>query len=575
MKITFRKRVFLYFFLIFALFAVSVIIVEQRDEKKFRTEALESKLDGYAEIIHSYIEQNHVNDSTANKLTNIINILPSDTRITFIDSDGKVLFDKDVKDIDHLDNHLNRPEIRMALLQPYGTNIRMSASTQHEYLYYAKSYTNYFIRVALPYNIETQSLLKAENLFIYVILILFIVVSILLYYVSGRFGKSINILKNFTTRIKDNKPLPQNITFPDDELGEIGKQLTDIFSQKEKSQLTIKQEREKLIQHFQYSGEGLGIFKSNFEKIYTNTHFIQYLNLISDEPTFNVDSIFENKKFELLSNFLKNRNNNQHYFTCTINDNNKIFQISSVVFDDNSFEISIKDITKAEKNRLMKQEMTNNIAHELRTPVTSLRGYLETLSEVNISDEKRKQFTERAYQQSVRLSNLIEDVSMISRIEEAKPDFEKEKVSLAQLVNDVRIDLSKKLEENNITFISTIKSNLTIDGNYTFLYSIFRNLTDNSIAYGGNDIEIHVNNYYEDDIYLYFSYYDTGKGIEEQHLNRIFERFYRVDQGRTRDSGGSGLGLSIVRNAILLHKGEIQAKNREGGGLEFLFTLRK
>ena len=219
--------------------------------------------------------------------------------------------------------------------------------------------------------------------------------------------------------------------------------------------------------------------------------------------------------------------------------------------------------------------MTNNIAHELRTPVTSLRGYLETLDSQKLEAYKQAQFIHRAHQQTIRLSNLIDDVSLISKIEEAPAQFKLEKVNLAQLVDEVRIDLTDGLAANDIKLNVSIKDDLTIEGNYTLLYSIFRNLVDNSISYAGQHIEVNIKNYMEDNEYLYFSFCDTGRGVDEQYLARLFERFYRVNEGRTRDTGGSGLGLSIVKNAVLFHKGEIQVKNRAGGGLEFFFTLKK
>ncbi len=150
-----------------------------------------------------------------------------------------------------------------------------------------------------------------------------------------------------------------------------------------------------------------------------------------------------------------------------------------------------------------------------------------------------------------------------------------EQVNLSLLLDELRIDMASKLKENNIALSISVDNDLVIHGNYTLLYSIFRNLMDNSISYGGSNIEVHINNYMKDDKYVYFSFYDTGSGVPEQYLGRLFERFYRVNEGRTRDSGGSGLGLSIVKNAVLLHKGEIQVKNRLDGGLEFLFTLKR
>lgn len=574
MKISYKQRIFFYFFIIFALFTVSVIIIEQREEKFQRTQALEDRLDSYAEMIHEYIGQFQLKDSNLVQLQVLAKSMPMDIRMTIIDKEGNVRFDKDIDNVSELDNHLDRPEIRNASYQKTGSNIRMSASTHHEYLYYAKNYEDYYVRVALPYNVQTKGMLKADNLFIYTVIGLFIIVLILLNYVAGRFGMSISQLKMLTTKIKEDKPLNEKMHFPEDELGEIGNQLVDILNQKAKSKQEIEAEREKLIQHFQYAHEGICIFDRDFKKIYANTNFFQYLNLIVDQPVFNLEAVLKDDVFDPVITFISNRTTDQ-YHTFQIKKNGKSFQIQTIVFDDNSFEITIKDITRAEKTRLLKQEMTNNIAHELRTPVTSLRGYLETLTSSDLPADKQIQFIDRAYQQSIRLSNLIDDVSLISKIEEASSQFKMEKVNLSQLIDEVRIDLTDKLKTNNIKLHISVKDNLIITGNYTLLYSIFRNLIDNSISYAGSQISIDIANYMEDNDYLYFVYYDTGVGVDEQYLPRLFERFYRVNEGRTRDSGGSGLGLSIVKNAVLFHKGEIQVKNRPEGGLEFFFTLKK
>ena len=119
------------------------------------------------------------------------------------------------------------------------------------------------------------------------------------------------------------------------------------------------------------------------------------------------------------------------------------------------------------------------------------------------------------------------------------------------------------------------KTQNTAAGNYSLLYSIFRNLMDNAIAYAGTNIHINISCFREDENYYYFSFADTGIGVSPEHLNRLFERFYRVDKGRSRKLGGTGLGLAIVKNAVLIHGGTISAKNNQGGGLEFVFTLAK
>lgn len=571
MKITYKYRIFLVVLAIFATFSACLIWLEQREERKQKTNALEQQLAIYAEIIGKKIEP--LFEQLNFDMQSLEELLPQNLRVTIVTLNGEVLYDRDFTDVSVLDNHFHRPEIMKAQYGDFGVNIRYSASAKRDYIYFAKLYQHCFVRVALPYDVQVKSLLKADNFFIYIVLSLLVLVLLVVNYFSGRIEKSVLQLKNFAKNLKDNKNLDEKIVFPNDELGEIGQNLVEIFKQKEFAQQIAETEKEKLLQHFKYSETGIAIFDKNLKKIFANSHFIQNQNIILNKPSFDVEHIFDNENFELLKNFIAEKREKTKNFQ--IEKNGKIFDIQAIIFEDESFEINIKDITKTEKNRLLKQEMTNNIAHELRTPVASLHAYLETLNEQNLSPEKRQQFTERAYIQSVRLISLIEDVSLLSKIEETPSRFAMEKISVAQLLNDLRIDLSEKLHKKNISLQILVNEQLKINGNYTLLYSVFRNLMDNSITYSGENVDIQINNYFQDEQFLYFSYSDNGVGVAEQHLNRLFERFYRVQEGRTRETGGSGLGLSIVKNAIRLHGGAIQARSREGGGLEFLFTIKK
>jgi two-component system OmpR family sensor kinase/two-component system phosphate regulon sensor histidine kinase PhoR len=575
MKTTYLQRIFACFLIIFLFFAGAVILIEQKQEKKFRVADLEARLDGYAEIVHEFIRQHKLSNDSLGKVNELCRLLPAPIRLSVIDNDGIVLLDNEVSDPGRMDNHLSRPEIMNARYGSYGSNVRFSASTGQEYLFYARRFGNYYVRIALPYNLETRNMLKADSLFIYLIVALFVVALVFIHFVAERFSKSILQLKDFASKIQKGQAIPDDVCFRNDELGEIGYELIDVFKQKENSKRNIEIEREKLIRHFRFSGEGLCIFNPEMKKIYANTNFIQYVNLMTDQPTFDAEDVLKDKIFKPVADFICGGKRESNHGVFRIGKNGKTFSVQVVAFEDRSFEIIIKDVSKAEKTRLLKQEMTANIAHELRTPVACLRGYLETLNSLGLDAARQKQFIERAYLQTIRLSNLIEDVGIVGKIEEAPSQFGVERLNLALLINEVRIDLSDKLTANRIRFVSSVSDHLSLTGNYTLLYSIFRNLADNSISYAGPDVEIHIADYAEDENYYYFSYYDTGKGVDEQHLGRLFERFYRVSEGRTRDSGGSGLGLSIVKNAILFHKGDIQVKNRPAGGLEFLFTLKK
>lgn len=571
MRFTYKQKLFGAIFILFSVFLICVIISEQREQKEYRTKNLETKLDSYVEIIHKYIEKNKLTDQNMNQLAHETDLLPKDMRVTIVNREGKAIYDNGIINTDTLKSHIYRPELMKAQYQNFGTNIRWSESTNQEYIYYARLYENYFVRVALPYNVKVQNLLRPDNIFNYIMIVLFIIILGLVYYITGRFGKSIIHLKDLTTRIKENKCLPEKLYFADDELGAIGLDLVDISRQKEKARQIQQAEQDKFVQHFRYAEIGLGIFSSERKKISANTHFIQYFNLIVNTPTFDIDSMFDYECFRPVRNFLKEDDRN--YFSYQLEKNGKVFLIQVIMFEDKSFEVTIKDNTKIEKNRLLKQKMTNNIAHELRTPVTSLRGYLETLNDNELPPEKQKQFINKAYLQSLRLSGLIEDIGLLSKIETASTQFVKAPINLWEVINEVRIDLSDKIEKSHVKLNISVDQTLIIWGNYTLIYSVFRNLVDNSLNYGGENIEIYINNYMRDNIYVYFSYCDTGKGVAEEHINHLFERFYRVDNGRTRNCGGSGLGLSIVKNAILLHHGDIQARMCQKGGLEFLFTL--
>jgi Signal transduction histidine kinase len=567
MRQFYKQKLFLYFFIIFALFAIGIALLEKSREQNFKTEALEEKLDSYASIINVSLINRQNNFQHLDSLTGLF---PPNIRITLIDNQGAVLYDNALKETSQLESHAQRPEIVNAKTKGKGTNIRVSNSNRQEYLYYAKRFSGYYIRVALPYDIKVQDILKADNAFLYYIIGLFILMILLINYVADRFGKSIKQLRDFT-RTDGNS----ETEFPDDELGEIGARIAENYQQLKENKQTIALEREKLLQHVHSSEEGICFFSADKSVEFYNGLFIQYLNIIVDDSAIKPSVVLTDRSFEKLNDFLSRSEKKENYFETQITKQGKIFVIRVNVFEDHSFEVIVNDITRQEKTRLMKQEMTGNIAHELRTPVTSIRGYLETVLEQSLDKDKERSFLTKAYNQTLVLSELIQDMGLITKMEGASQSFQQEYVSIQKLLESIQNDLEGPLREKGITMELNIANNVIVKGNKNLLYSIFRNLTDNVIRYAGNNVKIIVNSYYEGN-FFYFSYSDTGVGIaDEQHLNRLFERFYRINEGRTRDTGGSGLGLSIVKNAILFHKGTIDVKNRIGGGLEFLFKLPK
>ena len=227
-----------------------------------------------------------------------------------------------------------------------------------------------------------------------------------------------------------------------------------------------------------------------------------------------------------------------------------------------------------EKNRL-KRQLTNNINHELKTPVASIQVCLETLlSGIKLTEEKKQELIERCYTQNERLRRLLADVSLITRIEDGAVNIERESVVINDLIDDIASELSLMPEQEKLDLKVDFKEAVTIYGNPSLLGSIFRNLTENAISYSeGRTIYITLLENNSD--YCRISFEDDGVGVEETCLPRLFERFYRVDKGRSRQKGGTGLGLSIVKHAVLYHGGTISAFIRPEGGLGFEFTLMK
>ena len=227
-----------------------------------------------------------------------------------------------------------------------------------------------------------------------------------------------------------------------------------------------------------------------------------------------------------------------------------------------------------ERNRL-KRYLTNNINHELKTPVASIQVCLETLlSGINLSEDKRQELIERCYAHNNRLRRLLNDVSLITRMEDGSALIGKESVVINDIIGEVAMELEMLPEDERLMLHTDFSDEVTIGGNPSLIGSIFRNLTENAIAYSeGKNIYISLLENNEKLCRIRFE--DDGKGVEHKHLSRLFERFYRVDKGRSRQKGGTGLGLAIVKHAVQFHGGTITVTNRPNGGLRFEFTMSK
>ena len=230
---------------------------------------------------------------------------------------------------------------------------------------------------------------------------------------------------------------------------------------------------------------------------------------------------------------------------------------------------------QADKENQMRRKLTQNIAHELKTPVASILGYAETILEhPDMEEETRRQFIERTQSQAQRLTTLLQDLSTLNRMDYAADMITMETIDVVPIVDEILQETALAAERKQIKIQNSLPQEIIINGNYTLIYSIFRNLMDNAINYAGDAATVRIAAREETDRW-HFTFSDNGNGIDAEHLPHIFERFYRIDKSRSRSMGGTGLGLAIVKNAVVLHGGCIKAQPAGDRGLCFEFTLKK
>lgn len=238
-------------------------------------------------------------------------------------------------------------------------------------------------------------------------------------------------------------------------------------------------------------------------------------------------------------------------------------------------DLKYKQALQQEQDKIrIKRQLTNNINHELKTPVASIQLCLETLlSGPMLKDDMKHKLLEQCYSNCERLRNLLNDVSLITRLEEGSQLIQKADVDINDIVDEIKDEIDLLPKENNLQLHVNMEEKVVIRGNQSLIASIFRNLTENAMAYSeGNNIYITLEEKNKD--YCKFTFEDDGIGVDETHLRHLFERFYRVDKGRSRKHGGTGLGLSIVKHAVKFHGGEINVSKSDKGGLKFTFTLK-
>lgn len=546
---------------------------DARDEEQQYLRESSTTLATYADLI----AQSH--DSLP--LDDLFSLLPDDIEAELVDPALRVTAATDSTSVGTQRSLSEDPELRLAYYNHSGDHLRpVESDTADGQLHYALYCDGHYIHLTRPYREQPATDRKTLWLALLLPSLLILLGMLVGTFVSLRAtDRSVSGLRRLTGALRRGEH-PEGTLFADDDLGALGEELRRLFGESEAKVQRTEEMRQHLIALFDLSKIGIALFDSNGTTLFANTHFIQFASMISSRalPLESLSELLTEESMQPIGDFITSApGGEERSRSAMIPSGSHIFEVKAFRSAAETFDLTIEDVTVSVQTAQLKREMTSNITHEIRTPLTSIRGYLETLRYSDLSPEQQAAFTDKAYRQAERLSAMMDDIRLISQMDEREAEeYRMEELDLGLVVEEARIAFADRIEQSGDRFVNEIPDGLTIHANNSLIHSVFQNLIENSLRYAGEGVTLCFSCYHRDDDYVYLSYYDTGRGVPEEKLGRIFERFYRIDSGRTRDRGGSGLGLSIVRNAIRLHGGQIQARRHSPeGGLEFLFTLHK
>jgi two-component system, OmpR family, phosphate regulon sensor histidine kinase PhoR len=502
------------------------------------------------------------NTAFVKKLADIIKL-----RITIIDSKGIVLADSDVKNVTGLDNHLFRPEVQYALKNSRGESIRYSDTLNIDMLYTAQKSRDLILRIAKPlYEVEKVQQESSRTLSLAGITVILLSITIIIF-ISRKISNPIREAISFARIFASGDYNRRILNYDNDEIGTLQKslnRLADTIHEKINIYIFEKTKLEITIESIQ---DGISVIDSDKKIVICNSAFKRILEI----DTAVIKKIY----YEVI----RSRNLNSEIEEAIASGTNTHFEeeflsgrvcriFINPIKDESTIQgllIVLRDITESKKIDRMKTELIGNMSHELKTPVAILRGYIETIQE-NIQNKVMvEELLDKAHANVERQSLLINDILKLNIIEQG-PGFASEKIDLNEVLGSCMEILKPKAEKKNITIkIDCEDCDFKIEGNRFLAEEVFFNLIDNAINYNYPDGDIYINmikNYNGSSV---IQIADTGIGIPDDSVERIFERFYRVDKSRSRLTGGTGLGLSIVKHAADLLEWVIDVKSHNSG----------
>ncbi len=566
----FLKILFSYLVIVCLSFFILDLFI--KDEiKKVMTDKIETELFADAELIDLNPAQ-----KISDQFRQIARI--SNSRVTLVDAQGRVLADSE-KDITTMENHFNRPELQEARLKGKGKSIRYSQTIGVDMLYVAipmksGSQVTGYIRLARPLH-DVQGVIEKiyQSIFLSMMIVAVIAFIIALVF-SYRLAAPIRAMERFTERLRQGHPVGNIFLETSDETEKLADNINYLVEELQSQIRLANEEKSKLMTAFTSMTEGVLILNAE-DKI---EFFNQALsNMLAEQyGDINGKTLMEAfRDVELQKAFLKFKETHDTIFE----------EVTLGIFDPVILSVSISsvhnypdrekamlvfhDVTRLKKLEKIRVDFVANVTHEIRTPLTAIIGYLETINAgaINNTDDA-KRFIDISLKQAQRLNRLVEDLLVISKVELGELDFRFEEISLRNALEGVIPLVEAKVKFKNITIHNKVPENdVTIRADKDRLTQILVNVLDNAVKFTPEfgSITIESEQKYND---VVLTITDTGIGIPKEEVQRLGERFYRVDRSRSRDLGGTGLGLSIVKHLMVAHGGRIEIESQLGRGTE-------
>lgn len=484
------------------------------------------------------------------------------TRLTIIDVKGNVLADSGTDEIE--ENHKGRQEVKEALSEGTGISTRFSTTVKRNMLYVAVFNKGYIVRLALPYNgifDNLPTLIKPLGIGAIMSLVIAL-------FLSKRFVDTLTLpIRDITTQVtkmKDYRELEFD-SYKYDEFNIIASTLEDQAQTINDTMKKLKDEQIKINGILDQMKEGFILLDNNLKVLMVNRKAQKlYGHTIKLDHSIK-DFIFDFKIIKALDH---------------LTDDQQVFEVEKesefyncyVAKVDYGVTLLFVNVTQQHNAMKMRQEFFSNVSHELKTPMTSIRGYSELLETGVINDkEASKKALDKIHDEVNKMSTLINDILMISRLENKDVDVIKHPVHVEPLVDEIIDTMQVEIDKKNLTVTKELED-ITYTSNHQHMHQLLSNLITNAIKYNVEGGRITIKSYQlGDNVIIEVS--DTGKGISKIDQGRVFERFFRCDQGRDKTTGGTGLGLAIVKHIVQFYQGTINLTSKLNEGTTFKVCL--